>query len=295
MRTLNLAHADKGDIPYKVIAFSDSQKLINLDGIYAKGNTNIEKSVQITSRMTWEDVQLIICAKKALEEAGFKEIHLYVPYFLGARSDRKFQNGSINYLKHLICPIINNLQFKSVTVYDPHSFCLEMGLENFKCINSSNLIRHFLEQEKSNLKNAMWLIPDKGASAKAKELIIDSNYDDQLGEVVVCDKIRDIPTGKIIKTVVPVMEFHGRDAFIVDDICDGGGTFIEIAKVCKQHNVGNMYLVVSHGIFSKGLGELAQYFQGIYCTNSINDLSKGDSINVNNKDGKLLVKQLPIV
>jgi hypothetical protein len=28
---------------------------------------------------------------------------IYVPYFLGARSDRKFTEGGINYLKDVIC------------------------------------------------------------------------------------------------------------------------------------------------------------------------------------------------
>lgn len=69
-----------------------------------------------------------------------------------------------------------------------------------------------------------------------------------------------------------------RIFFILDDICDGGRTFIEIAKAIKMkqslssavhpENHGKIYLVVTHGIFSAGLKPLNEYFDGIYTTNS---------------------------
>jgi ribose-phosphate pyrophosphokinase len=53
---------------------------------------------------------------------------------------------------------------------------------------------------------------------------------------------------------------------IVDDICDGGGTFIGIAKALPKDV--KKYLYVTHGIFSKGLRELTGHFEHIYTTNS---------------------------
>jgi len=81
------------------------------------------------------------------------------------------------------------------------------------------------------------------------------------------------------KCVVPIC--HSKHAFkdiiIIDDICDGGGTFINIAKEINnefkrfQNRQGKIYLIVTHGIFSKGFDELKQYFDGIYCTNSYSE------------------------
>jgi ribose-phosphate pyrophosphokinase len=79
----------------------------------------------------------MICANQALLNLGVGRVHLYVPYFVGARSDRKFQNGGINYLKQVICPIINSQNFFSVTVLDPHSDVLEGCLKNFNKINNA--------------------------------------------------------------------------------------------------------------------------------------------------------------
>jgi len=73
-------------------------------------------------------------------------------------------------------------------------------------------------------------------------------------DIIECSKRRDVRTGKIEETVVHYRpEFHGRNCVMVDDICDGGKTFIEIAKKLKEKNCGKIFLVVTHGIFSKGM------------------------------------------
>lgn len=58
---------------------------------------------------------------------------------------------------------------------------------------------------------------------------------------------------------------QGDDILIVDDICDGGATFLKIAKELPNTN---LYLYVTHGIFSKGLGDLSRYFIKIFSTDS---------------------------
>ena len=85
----------------------------------------------------------------------------------------------------------------------------------------------------------------------------------------------------------------GKDAIIVDDICDGGKTFIELAKVLKQKNVGKIYLVITHGIFSQGFEGLASYVSGIYTTNSVKDIEDGEIVDEFSKHKTIheLVKQ----
>jgi ribose-phosphate pyrophosphokinase len=63
----------------------------------------------------------------------------------------------------------------------------------------------------------------------------------------------------------------------VDDICDGGRTFIEISKALDGYQ-GELYLFVTHGIFSKGFEELFKHFTKIYTTNSIKDIEQSDKL-----------------
>jgi len=65
---------------------------------------------------------------------------------------------------------------------------------------------------------------------------------------------------------------------IVDDICDGGGTFLGLAEELKECNSGDLYLAVSHGIFSKGSQTLLDNFKSIYSTDSFGQ-TKVEGIN----------------
>ncbi len=60
----------------------------------------------------------------------------------------------------------------------------------------------------------------------------------------------------------------GKYCVIVDDICDGGRTFIELAKTLKEGGAQRVVLYVTHGIFSKGIYPLEKYIDEVYTTNS---------------------------
>jgi ribose-phosphate pyrophosphokinase len=118
--------------------------------------------------------------------------------------------------------------------------------------------------------NKFYLIsPDAGSNKKIFDLAKSIGYE---GEIIRCDKLRDISTGKIIETVVYKDNLNGKDCIIIDDICDGGRTFIELAKSLKQKNCSKVYLVVTHGIFSAGFKVLNEYIDGTFCTNSYRDV-----------------------
>jgi ribose-phosphate pyrophosphokinase len=230
-------------------------------------------AVNIVSWMnSFRDIELIIAAIQALREMVVGSVSLYVPYFLGARSDRKFQQGGTNYLKQVICPIINSQNFDTVIVLDPHSDVLEACLNNFEKVNNYSIVKHALTNidNKNDAHDRICLVsPDAGAYKKifdvAKEFGIDN--------IVTATKVRDLKTGKILRTEVPTPDMHNDIKYvIVDDICDGGRTFTEIAKAIKAvRPTAKIYLIVTHGIFSAGFGELNIQFEKIFSTNSYGD------------------------
>lgn len=287
MKSLDLTNLENSDIKYKVSNFPDGQQAITLD----LENTNFEsepQSVTIKSRLnSFLDLELIVCANQALIELGvkhhsfkLKEISLYVPYFLGARSDRKFLNGQSNYLKTVIAPIINLQKFSRVTILDPHSDVLEACINNFQKITNVS----FAKDAISDINGKITLVsPDAGALKKIYDVASAVDCTD----VIVANKLRDLKTGKIIRTEVPGINddisFSGEPAsknfVICDDICDGGRTFIEIAKAIRDVRTkeifnDKIYLVVTHGIFTAGFEELEKWFTGVYTTNSVKEIEK---------------------
>lgn len=295
MKVLNLTNREISEIKYEIYRFPDGQQQVKLFGWEALNNDEwgkflVNYPIQINSRLNdWKDLEIIVCAVASLRELGVDEIHLYTPYIVGARSDRKFEEGSNNYLKDVICPIINSLKLDSVTVLDPHSDCLEMGIKNFKKEDNYTLVDWAVADiMKQNgdindfLNNGhVFVSPDAGASKKIYKI---SEKVAGSRDVITCSKDRDV-NGKLTKTVVPKTDIS-KDIIIIDDICDGGATFINIVKEIKSFReavkpiadinevkYGKIYLVVTHGIFSKGFDELNKYFDGIYCTNSYGNIN----------------------
>jgi len=268
MIKLNLANQAKSDIEYKISKFPDGQQALAV-----VSNFDTTQTIQIKSRLnSFQDLELIICTNQALKEMGADKVELYVPYFLGARSDRKFLYGETNYLKNVICPIINSQGFSKVYVVDPHSDVLEACLNNFAKFSNYNLVEFALTKidNKQDAQERTALVsPDAGALKK----IFDVAYHFEISNVTTASKVRDIKTGNIIKTELPTMNLDGVEHIvIIDDICDGGRTFIELAKVIKEQTDKPIYLIVTHGVFSAGFKPLFEYFEGIFCTNSIDDI-----------------------
>jgi ribose-phosphate pyrophosphokinase len=257
---LNLTDVEKTDIAFKISYFPDGQQSITIEPV---GST---PTIRIQSRLnSFRDIELIICANQSLKEMGAKDIELYVPYFLGSRSDRKFGEGQTNYLKNVISPIINSQGFSKVITLDPHSDVLEACLNNYEKEDNFKLVEYAIEQL-GKKENLVLVSPDAGAFKK----IFEVGKEFQIENIITASKVRDIKTGDIVSTSIPMLSRNNRFKYvIIDDICDGGRTFIELAKAIKEQREGvEIYLVVTHGIFSAGFIELTKYFNGIFCTNS---------------------------
>lgn len=280
MKILDLTNLENSDIKYKVSKFPDGQQAITLD----LENTNFDseaQSVTIKSRLnSFLDLELIVCANQALLELGvkhhsfrLKDIDLYTPFFIGGRSDRKFLNGQSNYLKTVIAPIINLQKFSRVTILDPHSDVLEACVDNFQKITNVNFAKEAIDDINTDIT---LVSPDAGALKKIYDVATAVDCSD----IIVANKLRDIKTGKIIRTDVPgINQEPGCKSFvIIDDIGDGFGTFIEIAKSIRDirpREIFNdkIFLVVTHSIQELGIKRALEYFNSIYTTNSVSEFN----------------------
>lgn len=291
MRKLNLAYQEESDIKYRISRFPDGQQTVDLEGLY-----NINDRFTIHSRLSsFMDLELILCATQALKGLGVSDITLHVPYFIGARSDRKFSEGGINYLKQVICPIVNSQNYSKVIVLDPHSDVLEACLNNFEKVSNSLLVKHSLSliDNKNGARGRTMIVsPDAGALKKIYDIAKEFNIEN----VVTAGKVRDIKTGKILKTQFPYSDFTGIEQIvIIDDICDGGRTFIELAKVIKEAGYeGKIFLIVTHGIFSAGLKPFKGIIDKIYTTDSIMKIDSMNSWGAMNEKYLHLVDQFKI-
>lgn len=263
MLNLNPSFTPLGEnnlIEYKSFLFAGGEPHIKIST-----NFDVAAPVTITQRInSFNDLGMICITVDALRRMGVKEIELFIPYFPAARQDRVMIPGEPLSVK-VYADIINAMALASVTVFDPHSEVTPALLNN--CVTISN--HEFIKQVIAKIGTDVKLIsPDGGALKKIYKV---SEF---LGgaEVVECSKSRDVKTGKLSGFKVYAEDLAGADCLIVDDICDGGGTFIGLAEALKAKNAGKLYLAISHGIFSKGFDELGKYFEEIFTTDSIKEV-----------------------
>jgi ribose-phosphate pyrophosphokinase len=271
MLTLNLINQLKSDIKYEISKFPDGQQSIVLTDY-----NHLERysdAISIKTRInSFLDLEILICATQALRTITDRPIALYVPYFLGSRSDRKFVEGGVNYLKQVISPIINSLDFTSVVVLDPHSDVLEACLNNFEKADNHLIVKYALEDLGviNSVDEVCLVSPDAGAYKKIFDVARKFNIE----KIITATKVRDMKTGNILHTEIPVLDQHNDLKYIIiDDICDGGRTFVELAKAIKAGRpTAKIYLIVTHGIFSAGYDQLSEYVDRVYTTNSYKDI-----------------------
>ncbi len=262
-------------IEYQSFTFSGGEPHIKINAAF-----DINEEITITHRLnSFNDLGMLCLAVDALKRMDAKVSKLVIPYFPSARQDRVMVKGEPLSVK-VYADIINNLGFKKITVLDAHSEVTIALLNNCAAISNHQFIKKVTTEIGLNVK---LISPDGGALKKIYKV---SEF---LGgvEVVECSKSRDVKTGQLTGFKVYSDDLQDSDCLIVDDICDGGGTFIGLAQELKKKNAGKLYLAVTHGIFSKGFEELEKYFTHIFTTNSVKELSHNCLTQIKLDDGLL--------
>lgn len=208
----------------------------------------------------WEDLGWLSAVGDALTSQGVS-VHVFMPYLPGARQDRNTDG-----LTPLTPRIYANALYwaRTITCVDPHSRAAQKiysdAMTGGRRLISMDVTEVLADLVHGNSYDFI-LCPDKGALGRAEAAAA------RLGVARVqhAEKIRDYVTGKLSGFRVPRLTGHG---LLVDDICDGGGTFVGIDEARRrQGSDATLDLFVAHGIFSKGLEPLSG-FNHIYTTNS---------------------------
>ena len=234
--------------------FSGGECHVNIDNIELTSPINVEAKL-----LNSDDLMSLLLTVDAVRRSAPKStLNIAIPYFPYARQDRVCNPGEAFSLE-VACKLINDLEADQVTVLDPHSAVTTDRLNNVVEVTQAEII------EKSQLatfiksKQLLLVAPDQGAKLKTEQLAEALN-----SEAVYCTKKRDPKTRAIVETKLP-KGVESRDLILIDDICDGGRTFIELAKACKEAGCGDLYLYVTHGIFSRGLESHRPHIKGVFC------------------------------
>lgn len=257
----------KQSYPTKSFVFSGGELQVGVSDFFIESAESLYLNLLLFARIqSSDDLMRLVLAREALRQGRFKSLSLFVPYFPYARQDRVMNVGEAFSLK-AVARIINSLGFDEITTCDPHSDVTPALVDRMQIVSQAELVRRIIERGAlyyDGGSNLVIVSPDAGAAKKAFEASRTLNR-----ELVCASKVRDTKTGEISGVELnSSIDLSGRSALIVDDICDGGRTFVELAKVLRERGASKVYLYVTHGIFSKGLGVFEGLIDAVFTTNS---------------------------
>lgn len=277
MTTINLVYPTQSEITFQQLLFPDGQPHIKLDTKKINGLDKL-KPLRIFCRMdNAANILTVLFIKNVLDYFEFEQVELHIAYMMAARMDRVMTEGEPFSLK-VVAGLLNNASFKKVKIFDPHSEVTTALIDKSYTVTNHEYVRDTLADYKSkySLDDFCLVSPDAGALKKIHKLAQYLGVDD----VVECSKERDVKTGALTNFKTTEENLSGKTCFIVDDICDGGGTFAGTAKMLKEKGAAKVVLIVSHGIFSKGTA--INFIDDIYTTDSFRNVEDINCFSISN-------------
>lgn len=197
-----------------------------------------------------EDLFALAMAAELVESVGAS---FFMPYLPFARHDHR-RNNFDGYPLILVKELLSSVD---LVIVDPHS---DVTANDYNHIAQKHVVDFF----RSRLHlNPIFLIPDTGATKKAHTWLREGD------DYIQGYKKRDRSTGKlsgfgIIQEGIPE-DISDRTIVIVDDICDGGGTFLGLVESLeKMYPINRIELWVTHGMFQMSkVDTLAEGFDRI--------------------------------
>lgn len=240
-----------GVFPLEVQHYPSGEPLIRQMPVHAPTRILLRPTSMQTfvAAMFWVD---------ALVARGIPVPAIVLPNVPGARQDRINLGGDVLFTARSVAGMLNARNFPSVTILDPHSDVIAALIDRSRVVYAD--LRSLGTAEFGDRTYSGVIAPDAGAEkragrvAKGKQLPLFHAW-----------KVRNVEDGAISGFgIEPVAPGH---YLIVDDLCDGGGTFTGLAGVLAEHGC-SADLFITHGLFTKGTAPLLDVFRSVFCTDS---------------------------
>ena len=194
-----------------------------------------------------------------------RPVKVLVPYLPFGRSDKKTPLSSRG------LDVYSKFEALSIYTVDPHASGRYFNYTTYNHNNNElyNLIDGYdfiVYADKSANRTLRFLKCDKENEALATLKYLQATKDRDFSTGQMSNFRFDYESSSVSKEDI----IASRNVLVIDDICDGGGTFIPISNNLKSLNENiEIDLYVTHGLFTKGLETLKQHYNHIITTNSV--------------------------
>lgn len=243
-------------IGYEIISFPDGEKHLRVNELNRKDTVAIRCRIKSS-----DDLFLLMQLSDILNRQCIEVSEIHIFYLMSMRCDRLFSLEQPFSLK-IVSDVINSFNAKDVYICEPHSE-RSLNLINNSRAKYLDGIRPYIGEDSDIC------CPDSGSYQR---------YRYEIGGIrglrpIICGKKRDVSTGKLLSFEIETLGFYkkGNAISVVDDLCDGGGTFCGVADILRPLNPSRLDLFVTHAVQRGGIEKVSKYYDNVYITNSFED------------------------
>lgn len=260
MATINFLYPENSEIKYHIDIFPDGHKHLVIDS-----ELNRRESIKIITRLTtMDDLFILLQAKDIFDRHLIFVSHLKISYLISSRMDRVMSFNQACDLKIILEILKCNFVGTAIEIFELHNVKSDINL-----VKSDFTESLFMDELQSmyNItdKSKVYIFPDKGASERYAWV--------KLNSTTICASKERID-GKI-KISLPEFDINDdQELIVMDDLCDGGGTFFAIHAALPKKYQDRVHLIVGHVIQYDAIVNLAKLYKSVTITNSFKNWDK---------------------
>lgn len=254
--------------------FADGEVFVQVgESVRNKDVYVIQPTGRPSSNENWMELYCII---DALKRASAKRITAVIPYYGYSRQDRK-NEPRVPITAKLVANLLTESGVGRVLSFDLHAAQIQ-GFFDIPVdhMQSKNI---FLEKIRKDLdiSNSIIVSPDIGGIGRARLIAKALKLD-----IAIIDKRRDRANECEVMNIIG--DVKGKDAIIIDDIIDTGGTLIKSTNALKQSGMRKIFVFITHAVCSGDVYERinASEIEKLYITDSLKVINErlGNKIEV---------------
>jgi len=200
--------------------------------------------VQSTCTPVTEHLMEVLVCIDACKRASAGEINVIMPYFGYARQDRKAKPRQPITSK-LVANLLQIAGANRVITFDLHAAQIQGYFDiPIDDLTAVPMLGNYFKEKNFAKDDVVVVSPDHGGVVRARRLadILDA-------PIAIIDKRR--PKPNMVEAQNVIGDVDGKICIVVDDICDTAGTLCAGCQILKDHGAKEVYVGITHGIFSR--------------------------------------------
>ena len=218
------------------------------DNLFVKLHSSVRGQdcyvIQTTSAPVHRNLMELLILIQTLRLDSAARITAIVPYLCYARSDKKDQ-PRVPITARLVADMIEVAGADRYMTFDLHAGQIQ-GFFSIPgdVLSGFHLLKDYLKEIQPEMQEPVIVTADLGFAKKAR------NYAEAMDVPMAFIEKRRIANDSKAKALALIGDVKDRDAIIVDDEVDTGGSIVQAVTLVKEMGARDVYVVFVHPVFS---------------------------------------------